>query len=90
MCSPDLRERHPERPLPGLELWSLLGSGVGGELLPKSEVLKDQGATRCEDRAEAPDQKAHEKAHSAGTLHQPACSRFPTRMGFSRITVCNQ
>ena len=68
---PDFRERDPERPLPGLEPGPLLDSGVSRELLPKSEVLEGERATRREDRAEDPDQKGHEKAHGAAILPRP-------------------
>ncbi len=73
--SPDLRER--EGPLPGLEPGPLLGSGVGCELLPKSEVLEGERATRREDRAEDPDQKAHEKAHGSAILPRPRVLTIP-------------
>jgi Cysteine-rich CPXCG len=62
---------------PGLEPRPLLGSGVGRELLPKSEVLEGERATRREDRAEDPDQKGHEKAHGAAILPQPRMLTIP-------------
>jgi hypothetical protein len=43
---PDFREGYPRRSLAGFEPGPLLGSGVGRELLLKSEVLENEGATR--------------------------------------------
>jgi hypothetical protein len=47
------------------------------ELLPKSKVLEGERATRREDRAEAPDQKAQDKAHGSAILPRPRMLTIP-------------
>ena len=62
---------------PGLSRGRSLGSRVSRELLPKSEVLEGERATRREDRAEDPDQEGHEKAHGAAILPRPRMLTIP-------------